>query len=38
MDDPARRFRGLFAREPPDDPLLVGVLPSLDLRCGSLIR
>ena len=38
MDDPARRFRGLFAREPADDPLLVGVVPNPDLRGGSLVR
>ena len=38
MDDPAGCFRGLFACEPADDPLLAAGLPGLDLRCGDRVR
>jgi hypothetical protein len=38
MDDPARRFRGLFARKPADNPLLVAGRPGPDLRRGDRVR
>ena len=38
MDDPARRFSGLFSREPADNPFFVAGLPAVNLGGDCFVR
>src|ERR1700747_1534049 len=38
MDDPARRFSGLFSCKPADNPFLVAGLPALNLGGDCFVR